>query len=142
MRHDTGGRLTRDGIRIHDPEDFAGMHAAGAVAAKILDDVAPHVRPGQTTGGLEEVIRAAVEAEVLRRAAAACDEAGGLRLDAALAQQRDALRHTDYESFARLDYEFHKILCEIGQVSYAYDVISATKTSLDPKPWPHVERMA
>ncbi|WP_370310740.1 M24 family metallopeptidase, partial [Salipiger bermudensis] len=62
MRHDTGGRLTRDGIRIHDPEDFAGMHAAGAVAAKILDDVAPHVRPGQTTGGLEEVIRAAVEA--------------------------------------------------------------------------------
>ncbi|MBY6002973.1 type I methionyl aminopeptidase [Salipiger bermudensis] len=62
MRHDTGGRLTRDGIRIHDPEDFAGMHAAGAVAAKILDDVAPHVQPGQTTGGLEAVIRAAVEA--------------------------------------------------------------------------------
>ena len=76
-------------------------------------------------------IRAAVEAEVLRRAAAACDEAGGLRLDAALAQQRDALRHTDYESFARLDYEFHKILCEIGQVSYAYDVISVEKAKVD-----------
>ena len=61
MRHDTGGRLTRDGIRIHDTEDFAGMHKAGAVAAKILDDVAPHIRPGQTTGRLEEIIRAAVE---------------------------------------------------------------------------------
>jgi methionyl aminopeptidase len=61
LRHDTGGRLTRDGIRIHDTEDFAGMHKAGAVAAKILDDVAPHIRPGQTTGRLEEIIRAAVD---------------------------------------------------------------------------------
>ncbi|MBR9837120.1 MAG: type I methionyl aminopeptidase [Rhodobacteraceae bacterium] len=61
MRHDTGGRLTRDGIRIHDPEDFAGMHKVGAVAAGILDDVAPHVFAGQTTGKLEEVIRGLVE---------------------------------------------------------------------------------
>ncbi|APZ53054.1 type I methionyl aminopeptidase [Salipiger abyssi] len=61
MRHDTGGRLTRDGIRIYDTADFAGMHKAGAVAARILDEVAPHVYPGQTTAGLEAFIRAAVE---------------------------------------------------------------------------------
>ncbi|MBN9888796.1 type I methionyl aminopeptidase [Salipiger abyssi] len=61
MRHDTGGRLTRDGIRIHDTADFAGMHKAGAVAARILDEVAPHVYPGQTTAGLEAFIRGAVE---------------------------------------------------------------------------------
>jgi methionyl aminopeptidase len=43
------GRITRDGIRIHDKADFAGMRKAGALAARILDDIAPHVFPGQTT---------------------------------------------------------------------------------------------
>ncbi|WP_240611075.1 type I methionyl aminopeptidase [Oceaniglobus ichthyenteri] len=50
------GRLTRDGIRIYETRDFAGMHAAGALAAKILDDIAPHVRVGQTTGELDRLI--------------------------------------------------------------------------------------
>ena len=34
------GSLTREGIRIHQPGDFAGMHKAGALAAQILDEVA------------------------------------------------------------------------------------------------------
>ena len=50
------GRQTKDGIRIHDPSDFAGMHAAGQVTAKILDDIAAHVFPGQTTGEIDRVI--------------------------------------------------------------------------------------
>ena len=62
MRHDTTGRLNRDGIRIHDPSDFAGMHRAGALAARILDDVAAQVWPGQTTGSVDDFIRNAVEA--------------------------------------------------------------------------------
>ncbi|HBS98658.1 type I methionyl aminopeptidase [Salipiger marinus] len=62
MRHDTTGRLNRDGIRIHDPSDFAGMHRAGALAARILDDVAAQVWPGQTTGAVDDFIRNAVEA--------------------------------------------------------------------------------
>ena len=33
------GRLTKDGIRIYEPGDFAGMKEAGRVAATILDDI-------------------------------------------------------------------------------------------------------
>ncbi|MEM9393617.1 MAG: type I methionyl aminopeptidase [Pseudomonadota bacterium] len=49
-------RLTKDGIRLHEPGDFAGMHKAGALAAQILDDIIPHVVPGQTTGELDRII--------------------------------------------------------------------------------------
>lgn len=55
------GRVTRDGIRIYQPGDFAGMHAAGQVTAQILDEVAEHVFPGQTTGAIDDFIRKRVE---------------------------------------------------------------------------------
>ncbi|SIT86200.1 methionine aminopeptidase, type I [Yoonia rosea] len=48
--------LTKDGIRLYQPEDFAGMAKAGALAAKLLDDIAPHVTVGQTTGELDRLI--------------------------------------------------------------------------------------
>jgi len=54
--YDKSGRVTRDGIRIHEPGDFAGMHKAGRVAAQILDDIAPHVFPGQSTGEIDRLI--------------------------------------------------------------------------------------
>lgn len=50
------GKVTRDGIRLHAREDFAAMHRAGQVAAQILDDIADHVMPGQTTGELDRLI--------------------------------------------------------------------------------------
>ena len=57
------GRLNRDGIRIHDPEDFEGMRRAGALAADILDRIAPHVAPDVFTldlnGLIEDMIREA-----------------------------------------------------------------------------------
>ena len=56
------GRLTRDGIRIHEDADFAGMHRAGRVAAEILDRVAAEVVPGGTTGALDAKINGWVEA--------------------------------------------------------------------------------
>ena len=56
------GRLTKDGIRIHEPADFAGMNRAGRLAATILDDIADHVVPGQTTGYLDEMITQMVQA--------------------------------------------------------------------------------
>ncbi|PPB82395.1 methionyl aminopeptidase [Albidovulum inexpectatum] len=55
------GRVTKDGIRIHEPEDFAGMREAGRVAAQILDEVAPMVAPGVTTGALDDFIRNRIE---------------------------------------------------------------------------------
>jgi methionyl aminopeptidase len=56
------GRLTREGIRIHEAADFEGMRVAGRVAAAILDEIGPHVVPGQTTGELDRIITAMVEA--------------------------------------------------------------------------------
>ena len=58
---DAQGRLTKDGIRIYEREDFAGMRRAGALAARILDDVAALVYPGQTTGEIDEAITRMVE---------------------------------------------------------------------------------
>jgi methionyl aminopeptidase len=56
------GRLTRDGIRIHEEAEFAGMREAGALAADILDRIADHVGPGVTTGTLDRLITEWVEA--------------------------------------------------------------------------------
>lgn len=62
MNNETRGRLTKDGIRIYDPSDFAGMHAAGALAARILDDIARHVFVGQTTEEIDRTINDMVDA--------------------------------------------------------------------------------
>ena len=59
---DFKGRVTKDGIRIHDDAGFAGMHAAGALAAHILDDIAPMVEPGVTTEALDQAIEDMVNA--------------------------------------------------------------------------------
>lgn len=56
------GRLTRDGIRIHEAGDFAGMRQAGQVAATILDDIAEYVQPGVSTGELDRIIEDKVAA--------------------------------------------------------------------------------
>jgi methionyl aminopeptidase len=61
VEHNLRGRQTKDGIHIYDAADFAGMHAAGALAARILDDVAQHVFVGQTTGEIDRIITQMVE---------------------------------------------------------------------------------
>ena len=53
---ETRGRITRDGIRIYEDADFAGMAAAGRVAAEILDMIGPLVAPGVTTEALDDFI--------------------------------------------------------------------------------------
>lgn len=55
------GRLTKDGIRIYAPEDFAGMRGAGHLAAHILDEIIPLVRPGATTGEINAAITAMID---------------------------------------------------------------------------------
>ncbi|MGB1641466.1 MAG: type I methionyl aminopeptidase [Paracoccaceae bacterium] len=55
-------RRNRDGITLFDSSDFAGMHAAGALASQILDEIGVHVYPGQTTAVLDEFIQDQVEA--------------------------------------------------------------------------------
>jgi methionyl aminopeptidase len=60
---DIRGRITRDGIRIHEEADFAGMRVAGRVVAEILDMVGAWVVPGVTTGEID----AAITDEIARR---------------------------------------------------------------------------
>ena len=43
-------------IKLHGPEGFAGMRAAGRLAAEILDALAAHVVPGVTTGALDDIV--------------------------------------------------------------------------------------
>ena len=62
---DIRGRVTKDGIRIYEDADFAGMREAGRIAAVILDDVGALVQPGVTTAELDDFIRT----EVLRHGA-------------------------------------------------------------------------
>lgn len=76
-------------------------------------------------------VRAAIDKEVLRRASEFCDDAGEAKLKAALAEQ-DALRvNGEYEAFGKLDYAFHKLLCEIAQAEFAFDVIQEEKAKVD-----------
>ena len=42
-------------VKIHAPEDFAGMRRAGRLAAEVLDFIAPHVTPGVTTDALDRL---------------------------------------------------------------------------------------
>ncbi|MBA3837592.1 MAG: type I methionyl aminopeptidase [Sphingomonas sp.] len=44
-------------IKLHDADGFAGMRAAGLLAAQTLDMIAAHVMPGVTTGLLDDLIR-------------------------------------------------------------------------------------
>lgn len=56
MLGDKKEQKTKDGIRIYQDADFAGMHKAGQVAARILDDIAEHVVPGVSTAALDKII--------------------------------------------------------------------------------------
>ena len=42
-------------IKLHGPEAFAGMRAAGRLAAEVLDALVPHVVAGVTTGELDRI---------------------------------------------------------------------------------------
>lgn len=76
-------------------------------------------------------VRASVEKEVLRRAAERCDIVNAAQLDAALLQQEAVVAAGDYDAFGALDYDFHKTLCAIAGVEYAFDVIMSEKSKVD-----------
>jgi methionyl aminopeptidase len=54
-------RTNADGIQIHTPADFAGMRAAGRLAAETLDMITPHVQVGVTTDELDLLCRRFIE---------------------------------------------------------------------------------
>ncbi len=76
-------------------------------------------------------VRAAIDSEVLRRAARNCDTADKERLEECLERQRAAIAAADHQKFSELDYEFHKTLCNIAGVDFAFEVISQEKAKVD-----------
>jgi DNA-binding GntR family transcriptional regulator len=76
-------------------------------------------------------VRAAVEAEVLRRAARLCTQEGTELLETRLVEQRIAVKTNNYDNFHSLDYAFHKSLCTVGEVAFASDVIARDKAKVD-----------
>ena len=49
------GRLANPGIQLKTPQEVDGMRVAGRLAAEVLDFIAPHVKPGVTTGELDRL---------------------------------------------------------------------------------------
>lgn len=76
-------------------------------------------------------VRAAIEKEVVRRAAANCDSTGAAQLEAALLLQKTAVAQEDVVTFGKLDFAFHKIICEIAKADYAFEVIQQEKAKID-----------
>lgn len=76
-------------------------------------------------------VRGAIEARVLRLAALECDGEGLKRLEACLEKQREVVAQGSVSAFAALDYEFHRTLCEIAHVDFAFEVILAEKAKVD-----------
>lgn len=76
-------------------------------------------------------VRLSVEAEALRRAARICTKNGQRQLEKHLAEQQKAVDDNDTDAFRELDYKFHKELCIIGNVDFAFDVIAKEKAKVD-----------
>lgn len=76
-------------------------------------------------------VRAAVESEVLRRAARNPNAAAARLFEACLTRQSAAIAEADHKKFGVLDYEFHQTLCEIAGVEFAFEVIATEKAKVD-----------
>lgn len=76
-------------------------------------------------------VRAAIEMEVLRRAAEKCDAQHAKLLNAEIAAQEQAIKDGAVDRFGALDYAFHKTLCQIANADFAFEVIMAEKSKVD-----------
>lgn len=76
-------------------------------------------------------VRAAVEAKVLHQAANLCGPDGTKLLNSCLDEQREAVNSKKYDDFRSLDYAFHKALCKIAELDFAFDVIASNKAKVD-----------
>jgi len=75
--------------------------------------------------------RTAVEVEVLHRACQGRDKKFDARIEKNLAQQQAAIDVVDTDRFHRLDYEFHRLLCEAARCGFAFQTIADNKAQVD-----------
>lgn len=76
-------------------------------------------------------VRCAVEIEVCAKAVRNWSVRAGEALEQNLARQESAVADDNLDAFHELDFEFHRLLCEIGGVSFAFNVILENKEQVD-----------
>lgn len=76
-------------------------------------------------------VRLAVELEVVRNASAIWDEGCAGTLEKNLERQRRAVAAADVEGFHDLDYEFHKLICELSGNGMMFETIQFYKAKID-----------
>jgi len=76
-------------------------------------------------------VRLAVELEVIRHACSIWDEECAEVLNLNLEQQQQSLADNQPEKFHTLDYQFHKLICEVGECSLALETIKRCKQKVD-----------
>ena len=76
-------------------------------------------------------IRLAVELEVVCRASALWERSHAETLERNLEQQRQAVDAGELESFHALDYQFHRLVCELSGNLMAFKTIADMKQQVD-----------
>jgi len=76
-------------------------------------------------------VRLAVELEVIRHACTLWDDARADKLEQNLELQQQSLDNAQTEQFHTLDYQFHKLICELSGCLLAYKMIGECKQKVD-----------
>lgn len=76
-------------------------------------------------------VRLAVELEVIRHACSVWSKEHVETLERNLDQQRQSVETGSPENFHVLDYEFHKLICELGGCPWAFETIEECKQKID-----------
>lgn len=81
--------------------------------------------------GHARFVRLAVELEVIRHACSVWDDHFSEILEQNLDQQQEAIDTGDPDAFHALDYQFHKLISELGGCPLAFETIQECKRKVD-----------
>jgi len=81
--------------------------------------------------GHARFVRLSVELEVIRHACSIWDKERAETLDQNMQMQQQALAKGQPDQFHLLDYQFHKLICELGEHPLAFDTIEECKRKVD-----------
>jgi len=76
-------------------------------------------------------VRLAVELEVIRHACSVWDDSRADILERNLIQQQQSIDNDQAQEFHALDYQFHKLICELGGCAFAFSTIEECKQKID-----------
>jgi len=77
------------------------------------------------------LVRMSVELEVIRTAIEVWDTEKEAELAKNVALQSDALQSNEFAQFHALDYHFHRLICDLSGMPYAFEVIQECKQKLN-----------